>query len=189
LLLLQHLSHTTHKFHVKHNQSMKQIFLIVAIPLLSLGSTTIKHPIYVSITEVDYVSKKQEIQVALKIFTDDLEAAIRKEGKEVNLDTPKEIKNSNSYIKNYIDKHFKVNINHREDLQINYAGKEYIDDATWVYYSYKTSKKVKSITIQNTVIFDIHDSQKNLTHLRKDKKLVNSKYFTKKQTVFTFDIK
>lgn len=179
------------KFHVKHTCRMKKLLLssILLSSLLSFSTTNYTHPIHISIAEVDYFSQKQEIQVALKIFTDDLESAIRKEERSVYLDTSKEVGNADSYIENYVHKHFKIKINNKENLPISYVGKEYIDDATWIYFSYKTTKKVKSITIKNAVIVDLHDSQRNIVHLKKDRKLIDTKHFTKKQTSFTFNIK
>ena len=176
---------------MKHICLMKQILLLSISLLVFLNFSTMNdiHPIHISVAEVDYFSQKQEIQVALKIFTDDLESAIRKEARGIYLDTSKEIDNADDYIKKYVDKHFKVKTNNKENLQINYIGKEYVDDATWIYFSYGTTKKVKSITIQNTVIINLHDSQRNLVHLKKDRKLIDTKHFTKKQTSFTFDTK
>ena len=176
---------------MKHICLMKQIFLSTILLLGFSNFSTINdaHPIHISVAEVDYFLQKQEIQVALKVFTDDLESAIRKEVRNIYLDTSKEIDNADDYIKNYVNKHFKVKTNNKENLQINYIGKEYIDDATWIYFSYETTKKVKSITIQNTVIIDLHDSQRNLVHLKKDRKFIDTKHFTKKQTSFTFNLK
>lgn len=169
---------------------MKQLFLIITVSIIALGFTNSNiHPIYLSVAEVDYFTEKREIQVALKIFTDDLEAAIRKEGKKVNLDTPKEIENADVYIEQYLKKKFNIKVNNKENLPVNYVGKEYLDDATWIYFSYKTPKRVKTITIKNSVITELYDSQKNLTHLKKDRTLINSKHFTKKRSTATFNIK
>lgn len=168
---------------------MKQLFLIIMLSASAFGFSTNEHPIYVSIAEVDYFTEKREIQVALKIFTDDLEKAIRKEGKKVNLDTPKEIKTADIYIKNYLKDKFKIKVNEKENLPINYVGKEYIDDATWMYFSYKTPKRVKTITIKNSVITELYPSQKNLTHLKKDRIIIDSKHFTKKCSTATFTLK
>lgn len=168
---------------------MKQLFLIIMLSASAFGFSTNEHPIYVSIAEVDYFTEKREIQVALKIFTDDLEKAIRKEGKKVNLDTPKEIKTADIYIKNYLKDKFNIKVNEKENLSINYVGKEYIDDATWMYFSYKTPKRVKTITIKNSVITELYPSQKNLTHLKKDRIIIDSKHFTKKRSTATFTLK
>lgn len=168
---------------------MKQLFLIIILSVFAFGfSTTENHPIYLSIAEVDYFTEKREIQVALKIFTDDLEAAIRKEGKKMYLDTPKEIKDADVYIEKYLKKTFNIKVNGKESLPINYVGKEHLDDATWMYFSYKTPKRVKTITIKNSVITELYDSQKNLTHLKKDRITIDSKHFTKKRSTATFNI-
>lgn len=170
---------------------MKHLLLILIVAISTISFTkTDNHAIYVSIAEVDYFSKQREIQVALKIFTDDLEMGIRKESKHVNLDTPKEIKDSDFYIKKYLKSRFTIKTNDKQVLKISYAGKEYIDDATWIYFSYKeTPKKIKKITIKNSVITELHRQQKNLTHFKKNRILIKSKHLTKKRSTVTINLK
>ena len=60
---------------------MKNIYIVIIIAFFCLAfKGGDLHSIHISISEVDYFSEKKEIQVALKIYTDDLEASIKKGG-------------------------------------------------------------------------------------------------------------
>lgn len=159
---------------------MKQQLLILLLSVFTFGFTeTNVHPIHISLAEVDYRTDKKEIQVALKIFTDDLEDAIKADGKRLYLDSSKEIKNADTYVKQYLERNFKVTVDKKQPV-LKYLGKEYIDDGTWVYFYYTgVSKRAKSISIKNTVITSLHSGQKNIMNVKKDKKLVKSKTLKK----------
>lgn len=175
---------------MKQLEIMKQLFLIILLSIFTFGFTASEHPIYVSVAEVDYFPKKKEIQVALKIFTDDLEAAIRKEGKRLNLDTSKEIENADVYIRKYLDNYFYIKVNDKQDLTMAYKGKEYVDDVTWMYFNYtNVPKKIKTLSIKNNVIIKVHPSQLNMTHFRKDRIDVKSKNLTKKRSTMIINLK
>ncbi|MBP1653258.1 MAG: hypothetical protein H6Q26_3415, partial [Bacteroidetes bacterium] len=46
-----------------------------------LGSFFAFHPFYVSVTEIEHVKTKNEVQVSCRIFADDLENVLKKESK------------------------------------------------------------------------------------------------------------
>jgi hypothetical protein len=165
-------------FHMKPFFFKKAIFLLFASLFLS-GSPT-PHPTHISIAEVDFFSNKKEIQVAAKVFTDDFDAAIQKiSEKSMYLDTKKENPQADEWIKTYLQANFKIKINQKTVLNLNYVGKEYIDDATWVYFSYPfAAKKIQSLEVTNTLVFDLFDDQKNVVNIRKDRKAVKTDFTT-----------
>jgi len=168
---------------------MKQLFLVLILSISGFGFLNIDvHPIHISIAEVDYFTDKKEIQVALKVFTDDLESAIRIDGKKLDLDSPKEVDDAGDYIKKYLAKNFKI-ITDKKQPVLNYTGKEYIDDAVWIYFYYTDiSKRTKSIIIQNTVVMSLHSNQNNLTHFRKNRKLLKSKNLKKNSSTMIINL-
>ena len=160
---------------------MKNLSILLLLSIFSFGFTTSEvHKFYTSLTEIDYLTDKREIQVALKIFTDDLEDAIKKDdGKQLYLDTSKEIENTDAYLKKYLLNNFTIKIKEKQQT-MQYAGKEYIDDATWVYFKYSDlPKRIKSISITNNVIISLHRKQKNLINFKKDRKLFKSSILKK----------
>lgn len=175
---------------MKHFKTMKQLFLILFLSVFTFGFTNNEHPIYIGVTEIDYFPKKKEVQVSLRIFTDDLEKAIREDGKRLNLDTSTEIKDADIFIQKYLKKHFYIKINDKINPTLTYIGKEYEDNATWMYFNYTgLPKKVKSVSIKNTAIMEIYPKQKFMTNFRKDRKIVQSKNLTKKRSTMIVNLK
>lgn len=168
---------------------MKQLFFILILSTVTFGFTTNEnHDYFVSIAEVDYFPAKKELQVAIRIFTDDLELAIQKDGKRLYLDTSKEIKDADVYIQKYMNKNFQLKANDKIQT-LEYVGKEYNDDATWIYFKYiELPKKTKSIIIKNSVIIAVHPKQTNMTHFRKNRKLVSSSNLGKDKTTMTINL-
>ncbi len=45
---------------------------------LIAGMITVLHPLYVSVIEIDHNAKDKTVEISVRIFTDDLEATLRK---------------------------------------------------------------------------------------------------------------
>ena len=50
--------------------------------------------------------------------------------------------------------------------ELNYLGAEVEDDVMWCYLEVEKVKKVKSITVTNTVLHEVWEDQENLVHFR-----------------------
>jgi len=162
---------------------MKKVFLVLLIGVLSFGFVNFElHPIHISIAEVDYFTKKNEIQVALNIFTDDLEKAIAENGVKLSLDSSKEIDNADEYIEIYLNKYFKIYYKSEDVNKIGelvYLGKEHVEDATWMYFSYKVDSNIDEVEILNNVIVDIYDDQRNIINFNVDREIYKTMYTEK----------
>lgn len=157
---------------------------------MNLGFVEYKvHPIHISIAEVDYFTDKKEIQVGLRIYTDDLEAAIRKSGVVLGLDSSKEKTDSDKYLKGFIEADFKITANIGNGIgEMKYIGKEYEDAATWLYFTYDVNSDIDNIKILNKVILNIYDDQKNIINFRKNRKLIKTGQTYKKAKYFKIEM-
>lgn len=175
-------------FHVKHF-IMKKIILIFLFASFSLNfaSSEEEHPIYISIAEVEYLTGKGEIQCALKIFTDDLELAIRETGVKLNLDSAKEIETSDIYIEKYVKNNFQLDAN-ADISEMQYVGKEYEEASTWIYFSFNVETELKELKVLNKVIIDLYESQKNIINIRKNRKLIKTTFTNKKTKSVRVDL-
>lgn len=142
---------------------MKKILLLLCTLYLLL-STVKAHPFYVSVTQIDY--KEKSIQITLKVFIDDLEAALTKKGNpKLNIGEKNEIANSNQLIQNYLNDKFSIKINNGETEPYIFIGKESEDDAIWIYLEVKRKvEKVSSLEVKNTIITEKFEGQTNLIH-------------------------
>ncbi len=118
----------------------------------------IKHPIHVSVTNIEYIDKDKEFNISIRIFVDDFEKIINQKY-NANLKFKNTDINNNKYINKYISEHFSINNSKKKLLFIK---KEIKVDAIWLYYKYKRKMKIKSIEIKNTLMTDLFHDQTNL---------------------------
>ncbi len=120
------------------------------------------HPLHVSITNIDYDKDKQIVDVAIKLFPSDIEAAIFKNsGVNLLLNSENEYFNSDSLINEYISNNFKLSFDGKTIKKMKYIKREKKQDALWFYFSFGNIN-CNTVEIENTLLFDIFNDQKNL---------------------------
>lgn len=142
----------------------KYIVLLLILPLLSFG---IYHKFYLSVTDINYAEEDQAIQMISRYFIDDLEKLFKERyGIDAQLKTKEELKNIDSYIEKYLHEKFIVSIN-GEEVTWNFIGKEYDVDVMKCYLEIPKikSKKIKSISVESKVLFDVYPEQQNVIHV------------------------
>ncbi|MFT6849663.1 MAG: hypothetical protein ACJATA_000461 [Sphingobacteriales bacterium] len=147
---------------------MRYIISFILVTILA-GFT---HKFYVSLTQVEYKPKSRTLEVATKLFTDDLEKVILvNSGDTLRLASKKEHPKADSLIFGYLKKHILAEVNGRE-VEFEMVGREIDNDVTWVYLEGEKLPKLKSLKIENTALMDQISEQKNMVTLvvEKDKK-------------------
>jgi len=123
------------------------------------------HKYYLSLTEVNYNKTEKSLHITMRLFIDDLEKSLESNfNKKFKLDTPQENIKTNNYISYYLNKNFKINVNGKQ-LNINFLGKEYENNVVYFYIEIDSVPKIKSITVQNTILMDEFDTQQNIIKL------------------------
>ncbi len=141
----------------------KVLLLLLLLPLLSASST---HKFYVSITNIEFVKQKSSLQIITKIFTDDIENALRQEySNPIFLDSQKETAEADELLKKYILQKIKLNVNGKP-VKLNYIGKEYETDMVVVYLEVTGISDLKTVEIENKVLMEMFPEQKNIVHLK-----------------------
>lgn len=144
---------------------MRYIISFILVTILA-GFT---HKFYVSLTQVEYKSKSRTVEVATKVFTDDLEKVIlATTGDSLRLASKKEHPKADSIIFSYLSKHILIEVNEKE-VELEMIGRELDNDVTWVYLEGKKLPKLKSIRIENTTLMDQIGEQKNMITLMVEK--------------------
>lgn len=141
--------------------------------LLTLLLTTIyviPHDFHASITQIESSATSGKLEVAVKIFTDDLEAAIQPAGKEpLRLATSRESTLSNDLIAAYVMQHIRIEVD-GVTVVLTFLGREYEADATWCFFESGSVNDFQQLTVINTLLLSQFDDQVNIIHLRKDGK-------------------
>ncbi|QNJ96868.1 DUF6702 family protein [Constantimarinum furrinae] len=141
----------------------KIAFLLFLVPLLTASTT---HKFYVSITNVEYVEKKESLQIISKIFIEDLETVLQKRfDPNVHLASKKETKKDLALLQKYVLQKINISVNDKP-VNIKYIGKEYDIDVVKIYLEVEGVKKLNSLEIENKILHDLFDEQQNIIHLK-----------------------
>jgi len=138
------------------------------------------HPFYVSVTEIEQNKKTGKLQISTRIFYDDLEKALNKGYKtKANILRPANKKQVDALISAYVKEHLKIKADDKEML-LTYVGYEIEEEAAWCYFETDKTEPIRSLNIQNNILFEQHESQVNMVHAvvagkRQSSKLDNPK--------------
>jgi len=140
------------------------ILFLVMIPLLSFAP----HKFYVSVTNINYSKKDDALQITSRIFIDDFEAVLSERyGVEAQLATTNEAAIAEDYMIKYLKTKFVMYLNGQQ-AQFNYIGKKYDNDVVICYLEITNIgfDQLKKVEVQNEVLTDMYDEQKNLVHIK-----------------------
>ncbi len=140
---------------------LKKTIILLIIPLFAFSA----HKYYISLTKIDYIKDKKEVQITMRFFIDDIENTLQNRFNiSLELATKKENKKANFYLETYITQKFKVNIND-EDKVYRYLGKEYDNDVVFFYLEIPDIENIKKIVVQNSMLFEEFEEQENYVKL------------------------
>lgn len=150
----------------------KSVLVLALIMSLAFASA---HKYYVSITKIEYVKEQQSVQIITRIFIDDFERLLKERfDDKIVLDVNADETQIDSYIKKYLLSRLKIDINGKQSI-INFIGKEYDGDVVQCYLEIEKVESIKSFSIENSVLYDLFNDQKNIvrTHINgKDKSFI-----------------
>ncbi|MEO8769830.1 MAG: DUF6702 family protein [Ferruginibacter sp.] len=136
----------------------------------TMSSSLVKHPIYVSVTEIEHNAKDKTLEISCKIFTDDFEKALRAAYKtHVDLLNPSEKTAMDKLVSDYVKKHLVINANGKAQ-QLQYKGYEQIEEGIYSYYQVDNIPTLKSITVTDNVLYEYQTQQMSLLHITVDGK-------------------
>ena len=140
----------------------------ILVLFIFLSSGTYAHKFYVSLCRIRYVQDSAQLQIVLKIFTDDLEKALSREGASgIRLGTDREPEEGDSLVKVYLMRHFRLFTGGKE-LPVQYVGKEVDYDVTWCYLEAWPAGDFHEITVENDILTAVYPSQINLVEVSYD---------------------
>lgn len=130
------------------------------------------HDIHVSLCELRWNEEAQAFEVSIKIFIDDLELALGKEGAPgLFIGSTKEPKETDAYIAEYLRKNFRIDVDGKS-LTPQFLGKEISEDflAVWCYIEFPADiSRSAKCTLTNNVLLNIYDDQRNIMDIRMNK--------------------
>lgn len=126
---------------------------------------SVHHPFFISLTEMRFNPQTKKMEIAQKIFWDDLEMALTKEfGDKVDFLNPRDKAKLENQIKTYLIKHNRLWVNGKP-LSVNYLGYEVDDEAAWFYLESSSTDLPKDMEVQCSVLLDEQNAQQNIVHV------------------------
>lgn len=137
--------------------------LYISVFVLSLLAKA--HPFFISLTEIRYNPDSKKMEIAQKIFWDDLEVVLADEFKEkVDFLNPRDKAKLEDQLKRYLLEHNQVTVNGKL-LTLTYLGYEIDEDAAWFYLESSQTEMPKTIEVKNTILLDDFKGQQNIVHV------------------------
>lgn len=151
-------------FHSRSSSFVGRLVLLMAIGLWLTAFSL--HPYYMSVTEIEYKPAEKEVQVACKIFTDDLEDALKKEfARKVDVVNPAQKKENEQLLQRYLQKHLKLQLDNKA-VALEFFGFEEEGEAVWIYLLAKNTAAFKSALVFNDVLYSYRNEQINIIHFK-----------------------
>lgn len=141
------------------------MLLIYSKLLLVLFFYMPMHPLHVSTTEMNFNPKEKSIEISCRIFTDDFESILAKTYRtKTDLTKPEMHTAMDALIKKYLDVHLQYTINGK-NVKATYVGFEIDHEATNVYLEIENVTSLQSLSLTNTLLYDLFDDQMNILHV------------------------
>ncbi len=144
----------------------------------ALLSAPADHPIYVSVTEIEYNAKEKNLEISCRIFTDDFEKTLRKyHSGRIDLLNESMKKQMEPLVKSYIEQHLQIKADGKK-LHPEFLGFEQQDEAIASYWQVTGIAAPRQISLFNNLLFEYQEQQMNLVHvtvngIRKSHRLLN----------------
>ncbi len=123
------------------------------------------HPFYLSVTDIKYNDKNKSLEIACKMFTSDLEDALKRTTKKsVDLIHPKDKKEVEKILFDYISKRLSIHLNGKPKV-IKFIGFEKEEDVIWTYMEIEKCEKPKQLNVATSLLYDFLKEQINLVSL------------------------
>ncbi len=141
---------------IKKTLSLLTIFFFTEMAAVSA------HPFYVSLCQIDFNGQNRSLEISVKIFTDDLQTALRRRGIEnLFLGGQGENPESNKYISGYLNDNLSISVDGKP-LKISFLGKDHEDGATWCFLEVPNVGTFSNIAITNPMLIETFEGQSNL---------------------------
>lgn len=127
--------------------------------------TTVNHPFYISVTEINHNAKDKTLEISCKMFLDDFEKTLRTVTKtEVDLTNVKDKAKVDKMISDYLNSHLQLKVDGKQ-VALQFVGFEKESEAAWCYLQVNNVPSVKQLEIKNTLLFEEFDSQISIMHV------------------------
>lgn len=147
------------------------LFLFISFLFLAFHP----HPFYLAVLDLKYEQNSGRFQGTVKVFTNDLEEALRKLGHvQADLIHPKDKEECVRWLKDYLFKRLQIRADEM-DLRYELLGFEQEEESTWIYLESQNCPRPKQLEVNNRILYDFLPEQINIINLEHKGKMQSHK--------------
>lgn len=162
-----HLKTATGKGRGLKNRRPSAVRLLLAIAI-AFPAFAFAHPLHTSIAEADYNRTTRQLEVAVRVFADDFEAALgARSKKKISLEkTP--AAELDALSRAYLAEHFNVKSRDGVPAVPRWVGRDLKDSANelWLFFEVPLPGGIDGVTIRHALLMDRFSDQLNSVHVR-----------------------
>ena len=129
---------------------------------------TVNHPLFVSVTEIEWNAKDKTLEISCKIFTDDFEKTLRQNYKTtVDLLKPKDKPAMDKLVSDYVQKHLLLTANGKK-VSLQFIGYEQQEEGIVSFYQVSNIVSLQKIDITNNILYEYKKEQIGIIHVTVD---------------------
>ena len=163
---------------------MRRPWLVVRIGALAAvlaafsGTSALAHKFYASLAVVEHTAQGR-LEVSLRFFPDDLEAALRKStGRTIAVENTKEFA---AAFEPWLDSVFSLSAS-KQTTRFKYVGVEVSVQSAWVYVEAPWTEPLDRSSMKNTILVDLFPEQTNTVNFAEGKKRSSRVFGAEKTT-------
>ncbi|OUJ75527.1 DUF6702 family protein [Hymenobacter crusticola] len=142
---------------------MRRFSLLITALFISLLAAA--HAYHASIMELHYNASKQQLEVSLKVFTDDFEKALST-GQPISISLDQSPKPQvTALVTALLRRSVVFGTKPGEALPIQFIGIQKETDAHWLYFAVKLAKPVNGIYLRHSLLEDTFPDQMNIVNV------------------------
>lgn len=149
----------------------------VMVSLLTFSNAS-GHPYFVSVVELKNNREAQLLELTCRLFTNDLEGALKNEGfLQTNLTHPTNRKEAEMRLYSYVFRNLSIRVNSKA-MNFGFLGYEIKDDAVNVYLQLPFTGRLHNVRFISTLLYREHPEQAGIFHVmegqkRESRRIVN----------------
>lgn len=122
------------------------------------------HKYYTSLAQVEYNAENKSVEVALRVFADDLELALtRRTGRAVSLDRTKD---ADRLTFDYIRDTFEIKNREGGAKALKWVGMELRSGVAWLYLEAEMPEGLAGARLRDQILFELFEEQVNVVSVR-----------------------
>ncbi len=159
----------------------------IMVQWIMTAAISVLHPFYVSVIEINHNAKDANVEISIRIFTEDMEKTLQKYATaKVDIINGPNQEFIDNQINNYLTKKLILKVN-GQPATLHYVGHEIQKESVWSYLEISGIKELKKLEIDCTLLYDFEKAQSNIFHVKSGNTDKSYKLdFPKNQASFTF---